>query len=61
MNELWDRTAYPVHMLMDVDTHNDNIKAGRKLCEHCEGTGNEFLSMYHRCPKCGGTGRDVSK
>ncbi len=26
------------------------------LCDHCEGTGNEFYSMYRACPKCGGGG-----
>ncbi len=28
-----------------------------KRCERCDGTGNEFMFMYHRCPDCGGTGR----
>ena len=26
------------------------------LCDYCEGTGNEFYSMYRACPKCGGLG-----
>jgi len=25
-------------------------------CEHCGGTGNEFLFMYQECPDCNGTG-----
>ena len=33
-----------------------NIKKGNKLCIRCEGTGNEFCSMYSRCPACDGSG-----
>jgi DnaJ-class molecular chaperone len=33
-----------------------NVASGKPLCEHCEGTGNEFYFMYHECPKCAGTG-----
>lgn len=26
------------------------------LCLNCDGTGNEFYSMYRACPECGGSG-----
>ena len=29
------------------------------LCEWCDGTGNEFYSMYRECPECGGSGTVV--
>ena len=32
------------------------IDAGVPLCPHCDGTGNELYSMYHRCPLCLGSG-----
>ncbi|HON83090.1 MAG TPA: hypothetical protein PLI22_03025 [Caldisericia bacterium] len=40
----------------DFETRNKNIKSGKKLCKRCDGTGNEFFSMYKRCTKCFGTG-----
>ena len=27
-----------------------------RLCERCEGTGNEFYSRYRACADCGGKG-----
>lgn len=33
-----------------------NEASGKPLCEHCGGSGNEFLFMYRACPKCAGTG-----
>lgn len=41
---------------MDMQRRKENLKNGRKLCEHCDGTGNEFYSMYRKCPKCDGKG-----
>ena len=46
----------PHHMRMDYHRRNGNIKAGRELCEHCGGTGNEFYSMYKKCSNCNGKG-----
>ena len=38
----------------------DRIKAEEipeeKRCRRCDGTGNEFLFMYHECQACKGTG-----
>jgi hypothetical protein len=47
----------PPNFRMDYATRNNNVEAGNKLCEHCDGTGNEFLYRYRKCPKCFGTGR----
>lgn len=44
------------HQAPDYMRLEANEATGRKLCDHCAGTGNEFLSMYHACPKCNGTG-----
>ncbi len=46
----------PIHMCTDYFRRNENIEKGFKLCEHCDGTGNELMSKYHKCPKCDGTG-----
>ena len=54
--EKHDITKYPIHIQGDEQIRNDNIDAGNPLCEHCDGTGNEFLSMYRKCPKCNGLG-----
>lgn len=27
-----------------------------EVCPWCDGTGNEFYSMYRKCPKCDGRG-----
>lgn len=51
-----DLKKYPPHMRMDYERRNNNVKAGRKLCKRCDGTGNEFYSMYSKCLKCGGDG-----
>lgn len=40
----------------DQQVRRANEKAGWKLCEHCNGTGNELYAMYRACPKCGGSG-----
>jgi uncharacterized OB-fold protein len=40
----------------DYYRRNDNVKAGKKLCLRCDGTGNEFFSCYHKCPTCNGKG-----
>ncbi len=56
INELLDESEWPFHMRGDVRIHNKNILEGKDLCERCEGTGNEFFSMYHKCPDCNGTG-----
>ena len=47
---------FPLHMRMDEEHRNYNIDLGNELCEICDGTGNELLSMYHKCPLCNGTG-----
>lgn len=56
MDKKWDEKKYPPHMRMDAKKRNDNIAAGRKLCERCEGTGNQFYSMYSKCFACNGKG-----
>ena len=55
-NEMWNVKEYPPHMQGDAQIHNENVKAGRELCDRCEGTGNQLLSMYQSCEKCGGSG-----
>lgn len=54
--EKQDKHEFPVHMWSDIITRNENIDAGRELCERCDGTGNEFYSMYSPCKDCNGTG-----
>jgi RecJ-like exonuclease len=54
--ELENIEDYPPHMLGDYITKNKNIKNGKDLCNRCDGTGNEFYSMYKKCSACGGTG-----
>ena len=56
INKVWDITKYPPHTYGDVLRHNKNVEDKKELCTHCEGTGNEFFSMYRKCPKCKGTG-----
>lgn len=51
-----DSSKIPFHMRVDNNIRNENIDAGKPLCEHCDGTGNELLSMYRSCPICKGTG-----
>jgi RecJ-like exonuclease len=53
---LIDIDTCPPHIRTDYFRRNENIEKGAVLCEHCDGTGNEFMSMYHKCPKCEGTG-----
>jgi len=52
-----DTDTCPVHMRVDFLSRNENVVAGNKLCERCDGTGNELMSMYRACQKCGGNGR----
>jgi hypothetical protein len=33
-----------------------NERAGWKLCDHCNGTGNELYAMYRACSECSGSG-----
>ncbi len=56
VDKLIDVSKYPLYMRGDFETRNKNIKNGKKLCKRCDGTGNEFFSMYKRCTKCFGTG-----
>ena len=56
MEEKWDENKYPYHMRMDVRTRNENIDLGKILCKRCDGTGNEFYSMYSECKQCEGKG-----
>ena len=51
-----DLNKVPFHMRSDEHRRNVNIQDGKPLCAKCGGTGNEFLSMYHKCPMCQGTG-----
>jgi len=43
-------------MLQDEHVRRANEAEGWKLCEHCEGTGNELYWMYRSCSECGGSG-----
>ena len=53
---LIDLDTVPPRMMQDYLRRNDNLRKKRPLCGPCDGTGNEFFSMYHRCPKCQGRG-----
>jgi len=43
----------------EQSAHNKKIvatSAHLKLCDRCNGTGNEFYAMYRRCYQCKGAG-----
>lgn len=44
--------------LQDYWTYEANVRAGRLLCERCDGGGNELWSMWKACSDCGGSGVD---
>ena len=46
----------PFRVRMDYDRRNRNVVEGRKLCERCEGTGNELFACYRECENCNGIG-----
>ena len=52
----WNEKDFAPHQGMDVRRRNRNIENKKSLCKTCEGTGNEFFSMYKKCEKCGGDG-----
>ncbi len=54
--ELADMDTVPLHMKMDYERRNDNINKGFKLCQRCQGTGNQLYSMYQECKQCNGKG-----
>ena len=54
--ELIDLDTVPPRIMKDYVRRNDNLQKKRPLCCRCDGTGNEFYRMYHRCPKCQGRG-----
>jgi len=58
---LVDLETVPPYMRSDYDLRNRNLSAGKKLCGRCDGTGNEFFSMYRRCGDCWGTGAQAKK
>jgi len=43
--------ARKLKALLDARKHDD-----LELCERCDGTGNEFFSMYRQCQTCRGIG-----
>ena len=53
---LVDLETVPLPQRVDYETRNENISKQEKLCPHCDGTGNEFMYMYHKCSDCYGTG-----
>jgi DnaJ-class molecular chaperone len=54
--EKTDLSKIPLHMRSDYITRNANIDARKMLCDKCDGTGNQLLSMYQKCTDCNGTG-----
>jgi len=60
-NDLIDLSSVPLHMRPDYSLRNLNIEKGRKLCEKCDGTGNEIFAHYRRCTICGGLGIEKEK
>lgn len=60
-NEAWDAAlAETGHYGIASDAVVRASIPEAERCERCDGTGNEFYAMYHRCPKCGGSGRAAS-
>jgi rubredoxin len=53
---LVDLETVSMHMRNDYYKRNLVVAAGKPLCDNCDGTGNEFYSMYRKCPVCGGDG-----
>ena len=53
---LIDLNTCPTRIRSDYVRRNDNVLAGEKLCKRCDGTGNELMYWYSRCPACDGTG-----
>lgn len=53
---LVDLDTVPMHMRNDYYKRNLVVAAGKPLCDICDGTGNEFYSMYRQCPMCHGDG-----
>jgi len=53
---LIDLNTCPIRIRSDYVRRNDNVLAGKKLCERCDGTGNELMNWYSRCSSCDGTG-----
>ena len=53
---LVDLETVPYHMRNDYYKRNLVVESGKPLCDFCDGTGNEFYSMYRKCPVCGGDG-----
>lgn len=49
--------AHEDHRVQYDDERAEKVKAsGSETCENCDGTGNQFLFMYSKCPECDGTG-----
>lgn len=48
--------ALPVHVRRDAMRRAENMAYPPIVCERCDGTGNELLSMYRQCQACGGRG-----
>ena len=53
---LIDLDTTPAHMARDYAKRNDNLAGDKKLCDWCDGTGNELFSMYRKCHLCDGKG-----
>lgn len=48
--------SVPWHMRQDAYRAILNKASGFTVCDNCEGTGNQLLSMYQECEKCSGYG-----
>ena len=55
-NVFIDLDTVPSHMARDYANRNDNLAGKKKLCDRCDGTGNELFSMYRKCHLCDGKG-----
>lgn len=53
---LIDLDTCTLRVRSDYARRNENIEKNAKLCKHCDGTGNEFMSIYRKCPECDGIG-----
>jgi len=54
--ELIKLESVPNKLQMDYFTRNKNVRDSKALCLRCDGTGNEFFSMFKKCSVCLGKG-----
>lgn len=56
-----DLDTVPSRHKLDYMQRNTNVQLSRILCGRCDGTGNEFFSMYKTCTACSGLGYSLKE